>query len=258
VKPFILTGYRPLLTEWRRVLPSLFYLHNESGNIYTHLGAFVAFAGAMMWHFGWSDMEMSAADAVVHFLFFAGAMTCFAASATFHLHACNTLDAFRYFHACDYVGVATCILGSFYIALWVGFPCAPIARTLYMVTITALAVPLAVCCVHRHTRENRPLIVSLFVAVVAFGVVPTVHWATATPGPAKIALLQGIVGMFAMYIVGVVIYLTHIPERFFPGRFDFFLHSHQIWHVCVFLAALSEYLGALHAIRCQTACPLAP
>lgn len=24
----------------------------ESGNIYTHLGAFVAFAGAMMWHFG--------------------------------------------------------------------------------------------------------------------------------------------------------------------------------------------------------------
>ncbi len=32
-------------------------------------------------------------------------------------------------------------------------------------------------------------------------------------------------------VVGVVFYVTHIPERWWPGRFDFGVHSHVIWHL---------------------------
>ena len=40
--PFVLTGHRPELHSVRRVLQSLFYIHNETGNIYSHgLGALV-------------------------------------------------------------------------------------------------------------------------------------------------------------------------------------------------------------------------
>ena len=39
---FLLTGYRPELHSVRRVIQSLFYIHNETGNIYSHgLGALV-------------------------------------------------------------------------------------------------------------------------------------------------------------------------------------------------------------------------
>lgn len=41
---------------------------------------------------------------------------------------------------------------------------------------------------------------------------------------------------------------NRIPERLAPGRFDYFLASHQIFHVCVVLAALAHYYGTLKAL----------
>jgi adiponectin receptor len=42
---------------------------------------------------------------------------------------------------------------------------------------------------------------------------------------------------------------NRIPERFSPGKFDIFFASHQIFHVCVVLAALAHYAGLLAAYR---------
>lgn len=50
--PHSLQGYRPELLSYRRCAESLFYLHNESGNIWTHLLGgiffiiFAAYAGS--------------------------------------------------------------------------------------------------------------------------------------------------------------------------------------------------------------------
>lgn len=33
-----------------------------------------------------------------------------------------------------------------------------------------------------------------------------------------------------------------MPERWYPGRFDYFGASHQIFHVCVVLAALAHFM----------------
>ena len=47
------------------------------------------------------------------------------------------------------------------------------------------------------------------------------------------------------YILGAAIYVNRIPERFFPGKFDFWGSSHNIWHLFVVVGKVLHYLGSL-------------
>lgn len=42
------------------------------------------------------------------------------------------------------------------------------------------------------------------------------------------AVGDGLMG--ATYLLGAAIYAKRVPERWFPGRFDVLLASHQIFH----------------------------
>ena len=50
-----------------------------------------------------------------------------------------------------------------------------------------------------------------------------------------------------LYILGAVIYMLRLPERFFPGFFDIFGSSHQIFHIFIVIAALMMYYAALQS-----------
>jgi predicted membrane channel-forming protein YqfA (hemolysin III family) len=41
---------------------------------------------------------------------------------------------------------------------------------------------------------------------------------------------------FFLLLTGVILYISKVPERFVPERFDLFLHSHMIWH-CFYMVA---------------------
>ena len=49
------------------------------------------------------------------------------------------------------------------------------------------------------------------------------------------------------YVVGALFYILRIPEKIFPGKFDFFGASHQIFHVLVFFGAFFHFIGSLDA-----------
>ncbi|KAJ3220172.1 hypothetical protein HDU67_005498 [Dinochytrium kinnereticum] len=58
------------------------------------------------------------------------------------------------------------------------------------------------------------------------------------PDPAEnLALVRFGLGIGA-YLIGCVVYVGKLPESLFPGKFDLFFHSHQIWHVLCIAAAL--------------------
>ncbi len=44
-------------------------------------------------------------------------------------------------------------------------------------------------------------------------------------------------------------YVSHVPERFFPKRFDFIGHSHQWFHVCGVLGTIDQLCGLLADLR---------
>ena len=55
--------------------------------------------------------------------------------------------------------------------------------------------------------------------------------------------------MAAIYIGGGILYAFRIPERFYPGMFDVWASSHQLFHVCVITAALVHYDALLSMIK---------
>ena len=59
------------------------------------------------------------------------------------------------------------------------------------------------------------------------------------------------------YISGALMYIRRIPEKFFPGKFDLFGASHQIFHCLVVVGVVLHYLGSLDSYyyRAENACP---
>ncbi len=56
--------------------------------------------------------------------------------------------------------------------------------------------------------------------------------------PDLLALALGYeVLMGFLYLLGAFLYAKRIPERYFPGAFDYALHSHNCFHFLVVLAA---------------------
>ncbi len=55
-------------------------------------------------------------------------------------------------------------------------------------------------------------------------------------------VLQGV-----LYIVGAGLYAARVPEKWYPGTFDIWGSSHQIFHILVVLAAASHLVGLVIA-----------
>ena len=55
--------------------------------------------------------------------------------------------------------------------------------------------------------------------------------------------LYKLLATFCSYMVGFMFYASQFPEKRWPGRFDLLGHSHQIWHIFVFVGALLFYVA---------------
>jgi len=85
----------------------------------------------------------------------------------------------------------------------------------------------------------------MFIGLGLSGVIPAVHYIV-TDGfydAINVAALGWLLLMAFLYIAGAVIYAVRIPERIWPGKFDIWFQSHQIFHVFVIAAAFVHYHG---------------
>ena len=52
--------------------------------------------------------------------------------------------------------------------------------------------------------------------------------------------------MGASYLGGLAIYVHKWPESKYPGRFNIWGHSHQLWHLCALVGMFWTYYGAVN------------
>jgi adiponectin receptor len=283
--PAIRSGYRAGLSM-RDAALSVFSLHNETWNIWTHgLGALFFVVLLAHWATGGLEVQLlargvasaaaamhlpgSAADAPPPLLvplwpigvFLASAVACLSISTLFHtLHVVNR-RVFEVLARADYTGIALLIGGSNVPCLWYGFWCNPNLQVVYIIAqavlcVICVAVGMLDAFQAPSWRLHR---MSLFVATASFGSVPLFHLlaAGALQVPGLRVVGEGLGSMGVQYITGALLYGFRIPEQFFPGRFDI-LSSHGIFHVLVATAAYTHYTSvtALYAWRMDnTACP---
>jgi len=246
---YILTGYRRTQNCWSGCFESIFaYLHNETINIHSHLWSAMLFVHFLINFYPKYFKPHPASTwmgAVTVGVYLVSAIFCLSASAFFHTSSCHSQGVARQCHALDYSGIVVLIVGSFYPVLYYGFVCKPFLRIFYFVAITVFGLGAATIVLnpeyakptHRGTRTG------VFVALGLCGVVPASQLLTSHNIHQLINDLGigWLIASGALYMGGALLYANRIPERLAPGRFDYFCASHQIFHVCVTLAALAHY-----------------
>ncbi|KAJ5642776.1 hemolysin-III related-domain-containing protein [Penicillium lividum] len=248
---YILSDYRPPSNSFRKSFASLGYLHNESINIHSHLipaVIFSAFGISLYKTLARRYASVSKADTWVFGCFFLGAVLCLGISATFHAVQNHSSHIARIANQVDYIGIVLLIVGSFVPT--------PSLEGVYL-SISSKITSLGLLCAaisatpqFRHPTW-RPFRARMFISLGLSALFPVVH------GVMKFGARQmnKQIGLFwvvlqgSLYIVGACIYAMRIPERLYPGQFDIWISSHQIFHIMVVLAIISHLRGLVNAFH---------
>ncbi len=261
---FLRHNHRPPMYSFRGCFKSMFRLHTETWNIWTHLVGFIFFVVLSLGVYVFGDyITWLFEDVQIHnlpwdeqamlFLFFLGAMACLCCSFLFHLFSSHSHKIFVLFSRLDYSGIAFLITGSSVPAYYYGFYCMRLERYTHMTILITLCVLCVSISLWKKfsTPAYRPLRAFVFLTFGLYGFIPSLHvlfregFTKATTGYA----LWGMLLMGCLYICGACFYISRIPERFFPGKFDIWVNSHQVFHVFVLLAALVHYDTLLSMVK---------
>lgn len=139
-------SYRRPSGSYHRSFASLFYIHNETINIYTHLvPALAAFPGAFVLYKIMQSRYVQAtkSDYIAFSCFFLGAALCLGMSATYHTISNHSPSVNKFGNQLDYVGIVLLISGSFVPSIYYGFWCDPILQKVYWTMVSGTSINLS-------------------------------------------------------------------------------------------------------------------
>lgn len=254
--PSIHSGYRPVSYSSHHCFHSWTFLHNETVNIYTHLipAIFSIFAQLSLQvmltrHFPHASIQ----DRLIFSINLFAGTTSLLLSSMYHTLMNHSFHVSSLWLRIDYVGILTLILGSFFSGIYVGFYHEPMLCWAYWFMIISLSLTTAILVIHPNLQglSYRSLRTAAFVATGLSGFAPVCHglwlygWEEMwVRSGMPFWLLEGII-----YGVGAFFFATRFPESRWPGKFDIFLSSHQIFHVLVVMGSVVHFAGVLDTYR---------
>ena len=180
------------------------------------------------------------------------AIFCLSFSAIFHLFGVINEKYFNILNRFDYGGISLLISGSCFPPYYYFFYYSTLFKYLYLILISVFGVGTFLYSLTDdfNKPKRRVLRGTLFLIFGLCSGVPIMHMAffgDYIEGYGNdIILLNWYLGGIS-YIIGALFYILRFPEKKFPGKFDYFGASHQIFHVLVFFGALFHFIGSLEA-----------
>ncbi|BFZ55701.1 inc metabolism membrane protein [Savitreella phatthalungensis] len=235
--PYIVKGYR-FYESPVKCLVSVCQLHNETGNIWTHLAGFMFLGALALWAYPQTPAfsEMTFSDRMIFFVFVTAALKCLVCSALWHTfaHIAN-LDAMKRLACMDYVGISVLIAASIVTMEYHGFYCSPGYQAAYVGFTAALGLMgIVIPWFEWFDRvENRHYRIMFFLGIAISGALPVAHIMASQSVLRTLSFFAPVTKSIACYVVGVAIYASHWPERLSPGKFDSLGNSHQLWHLAI-------------------------
>ncbi|KAJ6662928.1 hypothetical protein lerEdw1_011132 [Lerista edwardsae] len=237
----ILFGYRHPRSSATDCLVSVFQMTNETVNIWTHFLA--------AWYFLWKLLALLYARDVWNdpfaWPFLAYVVTCCIYPLTSSAaHTFSTMSS-RARHICyffDYGALSLYTLGSAiaYSAYvfpeeWLG---SPFHQHYVSIAVLNTVISTTLSCYSRFIEMERPRFSKVtrtiaFAYPYMFDSIPLfyrLYSCTArncTENAIPIHCLHTVFAWLTCFL-----FATHLPERLAPGHFDYFGHSHQLFHIC--------------------------
>ncbi|CAL1590662.1 unnamed protein product [Knipowitschia caucasica] len=279
---FILTGYRFPNYSLKDCLLSAFRPTNETGNFWTHFLPVFIFFYHFVEVFGWENAP-NGDDAFFYPLwnYFIGVFCLLMASSLAHLLNSMSIVVREVCFFVDYGTISAYTVGSsiayyFYIHPRAGLQEVPqtqpeTTRSSYAsldfdLFFEALYIPIACavaiicilsCCNTRQRWRKYRYVIRTLVFILPFFVSSTpVFYRLLTISPysdktSSFASSNTMASFFYRHcfwlLLSAVVNISKVPERFAPGRFDIWGHSHQWFHCFTFLSILDE----LHMIKAE-------
>lgn len=128
---YILAHYRPPSYSYYVSFQSIFFLHNESVNIHTHLLGALVFLFITLIAYTFAVDIVSGSDILAFGCFVFGAVSCLCMSATFHAISNHSPLVNRLSNQLDYAGIVALIVGSFVPSIYYGFYRVPVLQRVY-------------------------------------------------------------------------------------------------------------------------------
>lgn len=227
---YILSGYRRERASYLHALRSLFYMHNESVNIWSHLVGAILAAGVSCYAYAVVRPRYDSArpdDVLVFACFFGGAVLCLGMSATYHALVSHSPAVAKWGNKLDYTGIVALIVGSYVPALYYGFFCdrnlltiyltlvgfpqgnpAPIIANIRKICTLGLGCTVVSWVEKFRTPELRPFRALMFIGLGLSGVVPVIHGITlyGYQGLEDRMSISWVLLHGVMYIFGAVLY----------------------------------------------------
>ncbi|KAI1395473.1 HlyIII-domain-containing protein [Hypoxylon fuscum] len=266
INPHILGGYRFSESKLGCVR-SMFGVSNETVNIWTHaLGLMVVLAIAFYFYPASANFALyTKTDMFIAAVFFFAACKCLVCSTIWHTMNCVADQTLMERFACiDYTGISLLIAASIMTTEYTAFYCEPISRWTYLTTTAVLGI--AGTILPWHPRFNGQdmawLRVGFFVGLGATGFMP-VFQIMLTRGPAwafEFYAGSNLLKSLFVYVLGACVYASKVPERWFPGAFDYCGNAHNLWHLAVLGGILYHYVAMQDFFsdafrRAQEGCP---
>eukprot|EP00088_Acartia_fossae_P036135 TRINITY_DN37320_c1_g1_i1.p1 TRINITY_DN37320_c1_g1~~TRINITY_DN37320_c1_g1_i1.p1 ORF type:complete len:362 (+),score=74.28 TRINITY_DN37320_c1_g1_i1:168-1253(+) len=255
----ITTGYRHPLC-YAGCLRSIFWLHNETVNIWTHFLGFVYFLYLLYSNLftpqphirGTSDLVAVSIQLLTY-------QVCMLFSSLFHTFLCHSESVKVSWQEADHAGILLALWGTYARLIVTKFSCFPLSLTFHLVCISLIFAlvffnkfkPLLLPKSHSSepeinaTRESGVQLY-LFLALSLYAVAPFAHWISVSSALVQTNVnVEMIKWMFFPYGVGglgLFFYLSRVPECLVPhGKVDLWGASHQIWHLLIFAGMVSWY-----------------
>jgi len=245
VNPHILKGYR--FTESKvDCVRSVFGVSNEMFNIWSHaIGLMLVLAIAFYFYPTSVNFSISTnTDKAIAAVFFFAACKCLVCSTMWHtMNSVADQTLMERFACVDYTGISLLIAASIMTTEYTAFYCEPVSRYIYLLTTATLGIGGVI--LPWHPTFNRSDMawfrVAFYVSLGATGFLPVLQLSLTRGGLWAWEFYAPIAKSIAVYLVGAVVYASQVPERWWPGAFDYVGGSHNLWHVAVLGGILFHY-----------------
>lgn len=241
--PFVTQGYRFIPIErWPLIILSLFAFHNETLNIHTHLIPFLILGINSIPLF---DSAFINAPTPEKF-FVAFVLLCFFCSSVWHtMSGCAHHGSMEFCAKVDYIGIGWLISASVASVVYYGFQCHPSINQIFLAlcATTGLAGNIFPFMEWFNRHENRIWRVLFFVSLALSSIAPLATYSMLYSPLETFYFVSPVIPSLLSYVVGLIFYVSHIPERFLSDkwrqRLDAFgAGSHCIWHCFIVLAVI--------------------
>ncbi|TNN06382.1 Membrane progestin receptor delta [Schistosoma japonicum] len=249
----ILSGYRKPSASLASGILSIFQLHNETLNIWTQIIPTVYFVIELILNFFHAGERFL-------LIYLVTAVTFLFTSSCAHTLSCLSPRARHVCFFLDYIGITLyscgCAVCYYAFALPLDFlSLSPVFYLNLCDLFLFISVMFCICGAYLscQTRFWKP---SLLRNVVRMGAFSINLFYLATPilwrsyicrymerdydTSECCSLYYWNLHFMSAFAAGLL-YVSHFPERLFPGKFDFFGHSHQIFHILSAFGSVTQY-----------------